>query len=428
MPSWKIYSTVENMTTDIPLNELMLDGELDIFEPVQSSNFFSFSLQGDRLRLTARGHVGLIPLNSQVALLVEPRVARDNWLQIVGRADRRLRELPYLRSYARSESTSKSIVDFLSRALILQMADIDTLGLYRQYQPTQSLTSFPRGRILFGQSIRDAWSRGRLQSVVVESYNFAKDTSFNRLIRYALDLSTRYLMSVSDIDQQLLARVKELENIFAEVPLDRSLAYLDEVLAALENRAIPDTRAYYTDICKTAVLIVQNSGLVPKLLGQEATLTFVVNMSVVFQEYCYQVLRDHREELGGGYLIRADDGKKPMFDDPSWDPREAEPDIVIESSTGVRVPVEVKYKDNPSRTDINQAIVYALAYRSRNAILLCYSSQAVSQGWEFSGTIGGRVDVWTYRLDLENSNLDVVEHRFVQDMRTLLDGDVTPLQ
>jgi 5-methylcytosine-specific restriction enzyme subunit McrC len=155
MPEVEILEAIERKytETDLPLSKVMTsDGRFDLYPDVRK--FFSFSSKEDKLTLLASNYVGLIPLNARVALRVEPKIARENWLYIVGKAEGYLKGLAYLRDYSLAERASDSLTEFLARALILQMATIEHQGLYRRYQGREEITSFPRGRILIDESIK----------------------------------------------------------------------------------------------------------------------------------------------------------------------------------------------------------------------------------------------------------------------------------
>lgn len=406
----------------MPVADLIINGHLDLYEDIQSHNYFHITLRRDTLHLLAGDFVGLFPLNARVTLQVEPKIARNNWLHIVGRANAQLKDLPFLRQYSRTDYLSKSTVEFLSRALITQLTPIYQLGVLRQYVAHRELTAFPRGHILFKESMSSAWSRGHRKRVAVQYHHYSKDTPHNRLLRFALHLACRYLLSMTIPVQPLPPHVADLENLFSGVPLDRSLAYLDTVLTALETDAVPRARTYYIDACKTAALIVQNLPIIPDLIGTDSTLSFVVYMPDVFERYCVASLRRNRHLIGDGITVKAKDGKKRLFGPQDPDSRLAEPDVVIEERGSVQTPLEIKYTDQPTRHHIEQAVAYALSYGSLRAGLVCYASSNATQGWQYHGKVGETVEVWTYRIDLSSPDLEAAETTFASDIARFLHG------
>jgi hypothetical protein len=150
-------------------------------------------------------------------------------------------------------------------------------------------------------------------------------------LKYALQLSIKYLTLISSPSQEILGeRVRDIENLFLNVPLDTSMRYVQEVLTGIERRSLPDIRSYYYDICKTAILIAEHSGLLPAITGKETTLSFVVNMENEFPKYCFELLRQNAAALGNNITVHKEpDGSKRLFEGANSDRRLAEPDLVI---------------------------------------------------------------------------------------------------
>lgn len=399
--------------------EVYSNGRLEIYEDVLRRGYFNFSLKGDKLTLTAGNHVGLIPLNERVALHVEPKIAKDNWLYMVGRARGQLRELAYLRGYSKSDLAQKPLLEFLARAFIQQLKEVEQQGLYRQYKPQYEVTAFPRGRILFRQSMLDAWSHGHTHSVAVRYYEFSKDTSHNRLLKYALLLSIRYITSFTGGSSNLSIRMSDLENLFANIPLDQSLKYLPDVVKSIEEHSIPESREYYEAVCNTAILLVEHSGLSALSRGPHSTLSFVVNMETIFEEYSFHVLHDQLNALDWDSVVRGKFDEHPLFCREGTDARRAEPDLIIRSNSGCLLLIEIKYKPNPNRQDINQAVTYALSYNSDKVVLLCFAEDETKAGWEYLGSVGGNVSVWTYRIHLEKDMVSE-ESKFVKEINEMM--------
>lgn len=423
MAAWKIYRVIERGATKIPLTELMINGSLDFYPDVQSAGYFNFSLRGDQLVFLAGNHIGLIPLNSRIAIEVEPKTGRSNWLHIVGKARGTLKELKYLVEYSRTDTTSLSLLEFLSRNLLWQTEIILEKGLYRKYLAQRAVTPFPRGKIQLKQSMTLAWARGHTHSVAVEYYTLSTDTPQNRLLRYALDLASTYLLSLPATSPLLRKKLSDLQNLFTLVPFDSSLKYIAGVRASLERGSIPEVRSYYEEACSTALLLTEQAGIITQQLGAERTYSFAVNMENVFQDYCFRVLNSQKGLLGPGARVFLEPaGRIPLFTGTNCDKRNAEPDIVIENASNTKLPLEVKYKEDPNRVDINQAVAYGVAYSSSRVVIVCYAETPNAKGWLYLGKVGGIVDVWVYRIDINSSNIEQEETRFVEDISNLLNG------
>lgn len=419
---WKTQSVVERGETDILLSDLLIDGRLDFYPDVISSNFFNFSLKGDKLVLLAGNHIGIIPLNDRVALLVEPKIGRENWIHIIGKARGNLRALEFLVRYSRLDTTSQSLLEFLGKAFLLQIRSVEREGLYRQYTSRDEIIDSPRGRILFENSIRIVWPRGNFKSGAFRNYLFGADTPHNRLLKYALHLTINLLILFPRTSSELRRQMVDYENMFSLVPLDSTLGYLHYVLESLKEHSIPEIRSYYYEICQTAILVIEQAGLRPKEHAPEETLLFVVNMENVFQDYCYNIMRD----LGSLFeektiIYHEPEGRIPLFSGLGSDTKStAEPDILVIRPREVCLPIEVKYKDNPSRVDINQAITYAIAYGSNKVILLCFASENYQPGWQYFGRVGTQIDVWVYRINLDDEEIESEERKLAEEIKKKL--------
>lgn len=274
----------------------------------------------------------------------------------------------------------------------------------------------------------EAWGRGYSRSVIVDYFHFSRDTSHNRLIRYALHLAVTHINSLPKPRIPLLEDLGRYSNLFARIPLDRSLHYLPEVISSLREDALPPTREYYTDALRTSALIVENTGINPNTTGDITALSFAVNMEDMFEQYCQVVLKDNASLLGNNTIVKnQDEGKIPLFGEFSPDTRTAEPDIVITQKQGrtlVTLILEVKYKTSPNRNDINQVVTYAVAYKANIGILLCIAEEEKREGWEYLGVTGDAVHVWIYRVSLDYLNMADSERNLVQSMANMLDGTV----
>jgi 5-methylcytosine-specific restriction enzyme subunit McrC len=71
----------------------------------------------------------------------------------------------------------------------------------------------------------------------------------------------------------------------------------------------------------------------------------------------------------------------------------------------------VKYKDKPNRPDINQAITYAISYRSDRVLLVYQNQPGATAGLVHIGTVSG-IRVEGYGFDLGSDTLEQEEIAF----------------
>jgi 5-methylcytosine-specific restriction enzyme subunit McrC len=244
-------------------------------------------------------------------------------------------------------------------------------------------------------------------------------------LKYALDLAIKTIVILLN---QPLSRerknelsvlgliMRDIDDLFSSIPLDRSLKYVPEVINSLNNGSIPETRDYYVDACRTALLLVEGAGIIPTLEVKDSTISFVVNMETIFEDYVFNVLRSYASQFRWVNVIRGSSEQRKMFSGDNCDTRNVEPDIVIEDVNHRKIPIELKYKDTPNRDNINQAITYAIAYQIGIAILVCFTNKVSNTGWKYFGKIGNQIDVWVYFLNLDSDDMYAEEGRFANNI------------
>jgi 5-methylcytosine-specific restriction enzyme subunit McrC len=117
------------------------------------------------------------------------------------------------------------------------------------------------------------------------------------------------------------------------------------------------------------------------------------------------------------------EGKKPLYDDRADPP--AQPDIVLlRRDTNQHVIVEVKYKDKPDRGDVNQAISYALTYRSNRVVLVHQRGPGANAGLRRLGIINN-IAVDAYAYDLGRVDIDAEETAFADSLLAMLTAETT---
>ncbi|MCI5039214.1 MAG: McrC family protein, partial [Donghicola eburneus] len=196
------------------------------------------------------------------------------------------------------------------------------------------------------------------------------------------------------------------------------IADLDITQATVQSGKLAGGREYYFRALDIAALILSERSISFDHFGEDIELgTFVVNFETLFEDYLRNSLRQNcTKEVfvldGNG------SGKKPLFDDRDSPP--AQPDIVLRNRGGDQsLVVEVKYKEKPNRSDINQAITYANSYKTRKVVLLHQSSAAGQKGLRHLGTING-VRLFGYAFDLGSKDLETEEKKMASAFDNML--------
>jgi 5-methylcytosine-specific restriction enzyme subunit McrC len=425
----KIYPVHEYKPVDVPLADLLdANGVLHLDSDVQAKGYFTVQLIGGRIRLQARGFVGLIPLNDRVVIDVKPRVPVRNLprvLRVSGYIP------PYLgteRSYAAHPTWNDSLIDLFGEWLMARMEVIASGGLYREYQRREEASSFPRGRPLTGATIKRLWPRGLQHEVVATWFERTADNPANRCLKYAIWFLARRLAllgSRTATRRKLLQRLSALYELFASVPIDHSLSFLKNPLV-LGAEPLPPQRHYYRPALDLAVTLVRQHAVDIEAGRRVLDLpSMVLNMETIFEAYLRNVVRMQVEQLDGNLQVLDGNGvgKKLLFDNhPS---ENATPDIVYKDAEAHQLVVEVKnipVKGQSSRSALEQVITYAATYSCNRVVLVHPRSQhQVEHGLQLQGQIGD-LSVYQYVFDLKSSDLVVEEKQFAEAMTDLCAG------
>lgn len=400
----KPYEVEEHEAIEIPLSDLMEGDRLHLYPEVTRKNYFRVYFKDDRLLFQAGGFVGLIPVNPRVAIFVRQRVPVRNLERLIAVAEHAPVSLaPHERSYAVHEESNPSLLDLLARAFLASLSVVEAEGLYREYEQTVEDTSFPRGRILMGQTVHRHAARGVSNRITASWFAQSIDTAPNRCLKYAIwYLAGRYnsVRLNRAGAKSILYELNRVYHLFNGVELDRSRRFLDDSLVADPGR-LPSIRAYYRNTINLASTIIRDQGVTFDGRGDDVLMaSFLINMETVFESYLRVVLRRRLESLSpkvkvlDGNKSGSHGGKKLLFDEA---PSEiATPDIVIgmttRSATAPQYPllIEVKYKKirgAPERSDINQAISYATSYRAPHVVLAHPRVEGSKHGLHILGRI-----------------------------------------
>jgi 5-methylcytosine-specific restriction enzyme subunit McrC len=428
----RIYGVREYGYVDVPLTDLLEGNRLQVDPDVQKRGFFTLQLRGDRLQLQARGYVGLIPLNERVAIDVRPRVSVGNFTRILELAGYTPEVLTTAsRRYAVDPEWSDSLLDLYARALVDQLGEIELRGMFREYERREEATSFPRGRILVGRTATVLAPRGKAHVAASSWFERTADTPVNRCIKYAIwFLGQRYARtgSVGAESRRIHRALSARYGLFDGVALDHQRRFLDDPQVD-GRRRLPTLRAYYRPALEIALAIIRGHAIRVDRPGHALTLpSLILKMEEVFEDYLRSVLRHSAAD--GDWHVRILDGRgkppgggrKLLFDHPPSN--DATPDIVLQSEPLSDYPaiLEVKYKPangDPARDDLNQAITYAVSYRSDEVVLVQPRAPLPSfSGLRTLGTIADAT-VYQYVFDLNAADLDAEEALFSHAIRDL---------
>jgi 5-methylcytosine-specific restriction enzyme subunit McrC len=215
-----------------------------------------------------------------------------------------------------------------------------------------------------------------------------------------------------------------LYNAFDDVDLDHERKFLDDPLVTGEQ-PLPTLRAYYRDALNVAsVVVAQEAVLLESFTGRLRLPSLVLDMNDVFESYIRAVLWLHakQNQWQGDVLDGNIDGRKLLFEAlPSDD---ATPDVVLRAPDGT-VPLVIEVKNVPAkrlsaREAINQAVTYAVSYKSPRVMVVHPRSTVASPyGMMKMGDIG-EIEVYQYQMDLGSSDPAAEDGKFGEAVASLL--------
>lgn len=402
--------------------ELILDSDVD------GRNAFSVDFFKGKMRVRASSLVGVIPLNDHVVLKVRPRVPIANLTKMVHETGHRPEVLRAFREYRGGGSATRWIMDMYAEAFLDHVDEVLNLGIYRTYQRQASDGSFPHGRINFNRTIGRHAARGIQHRVAFEWFERIVDNAPNQCLKLALICVHRHLTTgpLAKGHRSMLQRVTGQVAAFDDVSMvDATQLLQDPDINAL--RPLPDTRAYYRGAIDVALMIIKRLGVSLEKEGRDVRLpSMLIEMNTLFESYIRTTLQREASSLGWPVevLDGNKDGSRPLYRkrDPLPAPLGtslgamfegqgaiATPDIVFRLPGG-DVPLVAEVKNIakggvlPERSEVNQAVTYAVRYGLKS-VLLIRPLKSGTAGLIYCGTIGD-VDVFDYKVNLGAPDLD----------------------
>lgn len=422
---------------EVPLRVAELigpDGNVDIYPEVARQNFLTVKLRKGTLALDAAGCVGHIPLNDRHTVRVSSRVPiGGNLRALLAIAGMTGTPTGVYRETTADWDWHDSLYDVYSDALLDQFDIIRNRGFLREYDVRAATTSFPKGRIMFGATVRRHHTRGQPQRAEVTWFERMVDVPANRCIKYAIWAAGQHYMHAEPPEgrndaRRFTARRNRLNAAFAAfdgVSLDRRRAFLSDPLVR-GSAPLPALRAYYELGLNVACSLASRSAISIDGTAGRRLPAMVVDLEAVFERYLLRALQLHAERSGWTELVlngNEEPASRPLFSRPERD-NLAKPDIVIvDRASTPKLVLDVKCVPRPEgvsqRDAINQVVTYAECYGVRNVVVVHPRSRLGPRGIVYQGRIG-EVDLHMYRFDLSSPDLLNEDAQFGDALRALM--------
>ena len=322
----------------------------------------------------ATSYVGVIRIGD-TTIEILPKVDND---------DKKLaaQNLLYFLSYTRKLTIKESDIAHLTERqseffeiLICLFAknlwDLMRKGMYKEYVAEVEYAGFLKGKWLISQQLtQKPLNRHKFY---VSYDDFTDDNPFNRIFKYAVILLQR--VATNPRNQQLLLELSfALNDIEFEIITKEHFARLN----------INRLNRQYLPVLELARLFILNSSLQMTANNIE-TFSFVFDMNKLFEEFVYEFIRRHKDEILPDELkdceIKAQHGNKYLVYSEGEIPEfRLQPDIIFIKPDGtIPLIIDTKYKlldPQDERLGISQSDMYQMfAYSKKfecNRVVMLY--------------------------------------------------------
>jgi 5-methylcytosine-specific restriction enzyme subunit McrC len=423
----RIEQAEERKEIDIAISEIVKDGgKLNILPDVKNYFSIDYKPKKDTLSLIAGGHIGLIPINSELAINIKPKFSISNLTRIVSIAEDNFNTLTFFnKKYGECDDFSPIIFEFMAECLASELETLEDEGLLKDYLLKKEQTHKIRGRINVNDSIKSVWAHGQFHKASISHFEFTPDNPFNRLIKLTLKFCIEELSKMDSKKYVLRDSLIDFYSMFDAVSLESDFDIFDEVYNTIGSDKVSTLRGYYTSICEICRLIINQRGVSFDEEGDEQELkSFTLDMANTFEKYLLNSLRANRNWFpeGTSILDGNKEGRKKFFNQPSFGKGDAKPDIIIKNQDDYHIIADAKYKLKTKDTDRYQVISHALSYGASAAVLILpkeesYKGANLIKIGEVG--IGIKIDVYEYYFDLSSNDLVSEEKLLVEALYSL---------
>lgn len=418
-----VFRGREHSEVSIPLQLLLQEGALNLFEEIKGRKYFHIYSRGADLVFQCGSFIGLIPINEHVAIDVAPRVEISNldWMFNKVGAQHTLLTL-IQRGYA-ATAEANYLVNLLADALLASLDDIAEWGRYKEYDRVVYFGQPRSGRILINDTLRLRARHPGLPLAATTRFERSANNLFNFCIKLAIERVLSLLQQApgKKLEWQRISKLNAGWLSFRDVEYSGDPASV----ANETNRRLSDAASLplpYRVALPLATAILLSMGPSQRNLPPSFSLgSLIFDLSDVFEHYVRKCMSEWSVSpvLDGNTAKPM--GAKKLFFDRSTHPDSrsvpATPDIVISTpdGKGISAVADAKYKPYkgmPSREDINQVLSYAISYGASKCALI-YPSTSGRSSVERFGYVGA-VEVFGFSMNLAAHNLADEERAFAE--------------
>jgi 5-methylcytosine-specific restriction enzyme subunit McrC len=296
-------------------------------------------------------YVGTVVLPNHI-IRIKPKISDANFIYMVEYALR----LPEIKPEDFPTSTHEDFYHILILFLLHYIYAILEKGLYKGYITKSDNVTFVRGKILFREHLLH--NQNRNDRIYCSFSEVTLDTAENRIIKFTLF----YLSKYNFLDDSTRLEIIECYRKFDKITLLKSIT--SYIFDSINYTPLND---YYRTALSLCELILRDSSLDIERDGDKNSLSFLIDMDILFQEFVANLLRI---EFGEGDIIL----QRDEYMDISKKLR-VTPDIEILSNNRIAAIADTKYKeidadDHPPSEHIMQMYSYSGSTKSKKCVLI----------------------------------------------------------
>lgn len=413
----KVIEATERGQVSIPIADVIESkGMFRFLEETKGKGYFDVDFKNGELVLVAGNFIGQIPITSDLAINVKPKVPISNLARLIGIANQPVRSLDFFRrKYRISSETAATINEAIAQSFATSLRDLHSEGIFRQYVKVSARLSNLKGRPNIGEYLRGSVARGAPMRVPCVYHAFSADTPFNQVIKKAIAVIGDAVASTDTQKQALVRELSYFYDLLESVHGEVDYGVIEKVKYDLAHVRLPLLREYYVQILDIALLILEGHGVeLADTSGDRAMHSLVVNLEDAFENYLLQVLRSSAAIASVKLSVKSgnSDGKRSLFSDNNR--YDAKPDYVVIAESGQAVAIgDAKYKIKIAETDRYQLISHALSYGVSKAFFVTPRPDASPAGPIKIGEIGPEpLQLYHYYFDVDAKELAEEEARF----------------
>jgi 5-methylcytosine-specific restriction enzyme subunit McrC len=394
----KIIELAEYEKKSFKSNEITYETAINLYEKYQTYIDVDFPTPKTNYRwyLVAKGTVGYIPINSDLAIKINPKVPIKNLLGMLEYAYN-LKSFNFLQGLVNCDSL-EDFYNHLAYTLAEKILARCRKGLYRDYIPKTERLAYVRGRINLQQTIQKPWD----VKLKCQYDEHTADVLENKILLWTIfniGHSGFCLERVSLIVRKVYHALQGLVNLQFCKP--------ENCINRQYNRLNSD----YEELHYLCRFFLENTSPSHKN-GENKTLPFLVNMHRLYELFVAEWLKRH---LPKNFFIKLQEriniGDNLYF----------QPDLIIyeSSNSQPRYILDTKYKvpKTPSSDDVAQVVAYAQSKNCQEAVLI-YPSKLNNPVNQYVGDI--RVRCLTFSLE---NNLDEGGKIFLENLLIKMPND-----